>query len=401
MKIVLLENISPSATNLLQENGNTVLNFKTNAEDPSVQQHFADVEILGIRSRSQITKEVLEMCPKLQAIGCFCIGTNQVNLEYAQSIGVPVFNAPFSNTRSVAEMVLGQIIILCRNIHTRNAELHRNVWNKVATGSVEVRGKTLGIVGYGRIGSQLGILAEGLGMNVIYYDIERKLSLGNATECQTLDELLEKSDIVSLHVPQVPQTKNLITKRELSKMKKGSRLINASRGNVIVIEDLVEALKTEHISSVAIDVFPFEPKDNSEPFTSPLAEFDNALLTPHIGGSTTEAQENIAIEVGEKLLSFQKFGGTVGAVNFPETAMLKARNGVMRILHIHKNTPGMLEKINNILAKNNLNIVSQVLQTDGEIAYAMMDISEKANSDLLSQSLHSITNTIKTRVINI
>ncbi len=399
MKILLLENISSIAKNLLEKAGHEVLTFKTSIDDPSIAKELQNVEVLGIRSRSQLTKEVLSKCTKLQAIGCFCIGTNQVDLDFAQLQGIPVFNAPFSNTRSVAEMVLGEIIILCRNIHIRNAELHRGIWNKVATGSVEVRGKTLGIVGYGRIGSQLGILAEGLGMNVIYYDIERKLSLGNATECQSLEQLLSSSDIVSLHVPQTPQTKNMITKKELSQMKQGAKLINASRGNVIVIEDLVEALKSEHISSVAIDVFPREPKDNSEPFTSPLIEFEQALLTSHIGGSTIEAQENIAIEVGEKMIDFIKTGSTTGAVNFPQAFLAKSKNSMLRIVHIHQNTPGMLEKINNVFAKNGVNIISQILQTEGDVGYAIIDISHAIDEKIITE-LTKISNTIKARVIH-
>lgn len=399
MKILLLENISTIAKNLLEKAGHEVHSFKTSIEDPSIVKELANAEMLGIRSRSQVTGEVLAKCQKLQAIGCFCIGTNQVDLIAAANKGIPVFNAPFSNTRSVAEMVLGEIIILFRNIHIRNAELHRNVWSKVANGSVEVRGKTLGIVGYGRIGSQLGILAEGLGMNVIYYDIERKLSLGNATERSTLEQLLAQADVVSLHVPETTQTHNMITKKELSQMKKGSRLINASRGTIIVIDDLVAALESQHIASVAIDVFPKEPKDNSDPFESPLAKFENALLTPHIGGSTVEAQENIGVEVGDKFADFISTGSTNGAVNFPQASLPKARDSYCRIVHAHKNTPGMLEKINNVFGKHNVNIASQILQTEGEIGYALIDIAHPLEQSIVEE-LAKIPNTIKARIIN-
>ncbi|MFT4967206.1 MAG: D-3-phosphoglycerate dehydrogenase [Candidatus Deianiraeaceae bacterium] len=398
MKILLLENISTVAINLLKSTGHEVVAFKTNIEDQLVVKELHNTEIIGLRSRSQITKEIIEQCPNLKAIGCFCIGTNQVDIKHAQIKGIPVFNAPFSNTRSVAEMVIAEIIILCRNIHTRNAELHRNVWNKMANGSNEVRGKTLGIVGYGRIGSQLGILAEGLGMNVLYYDIERKLSLGNAIECSSLNELLSKSDIVSLHVPQTAQTKNMISQKELLTMKKGSKLVNASRGNVIVIEDLVSALQSEHIASVAIDVFPQEPKNNSEPFQSPLSQFDNALLTPHIGGSTIEAQENIGTEVGEKLIKYVSLGSTIGSVNFPESSLQRAKGSILRISHIHKNTPGILEKINNIFAKNNVNISAQILQTEGEVGYALIDVPHAVDEHTM-QELLSIPNTIDARII--
>ena len=398
MKILLLENISLTAKKSLENVGYDVTIFKENIEDDKILSQIKNTDILGIRSRSQITKEIILQAPQLKAIGCFCIGTNQVDLDFAKIKGIPVFNAPFSNTRSVAEMVLGEIIILSRNIHIRNLELHRGVWSKVASGSFEIRGKVLGIVGYGRIGSQLGIIAESLGMQVIYYDIERKLSLGNATECDNLEKLLSKSDFVSLHVPETPQTKNLISKRELLQMKKGAKLINASRGNVVAIDDLVEALKSEHISSVAIDVFPQEPKDNNDPFKSELIKFDNALLTPHIGGSTIEAQENIAIEVCDKFINFIKNGSTVGAVNFPQTSLQKSKDSASRILHVHKNTPGMLEKINNVFAKNNLNISSQILQTEGDIGYAIIDSSSIINKEI-ELSLEKIENTINTRVI--
>jgi D-3-phosphoglycerate dehydrogenase len=356
------------------------------------------VHFLGIRSRSQVSEMVFQGADRLVAVGCFCIGTNQVDLMAAQRIGVPVFNAPFSNTRSVAELALAEIIMLMRGIPQRNAAAHRGEWLKSATHAHEIRGKTLGIIGYGHIGTQLGILAESLGMRVIYHDIENKLPLGNASKRQKLTDLLKESHVVSLHVPQTKQTAGLADARFLKAMRKGAFLINASRGTVVDIDALAYALKTRHLAGAAIDVFPVEPGANSEVFESPLRGADNVILTPHIGGSTMEAQENIALEVAGKLVKYSDNGSTVSAVNFPQVALPDHEN-VSRILHIHRNEPGVLQHINQVFSDSQVNIAAQYLDTNGAIGYVVMDL-ETANPVGLLQQLRAVPGTIRARILH-
>ncbi len=356
------------------------------------------VHFLGIRSRSQVSEMVFQGADRLVAVGCFCIGTNQVDLMAAQRIGVPVFNAPFSNTRSVAELALAEIIMLMRGIPQRNAAAHRGEWLKSATHAHEIRGKTLGIIGYGHIGTQLGILAESLGMRVIYHDIENKLPLGNASKRQKLPDLLKESHVVSLHVPQTKQTAGLADARFLKAMRKGAFLINASRGTVVDIDALAHALETKHLAGAAIDVFPVEPGANSEVFESPLRGADNVILTPHIGGSTMEAQENIALEVAGKLVKYSDNGSTVSAVNFPQVALPDHEN-VSRILHIHRNEPGVLQQINQVFADSQVNIAAQYLDTNGAIGYVVMDLETVNPVDLLKQ-LRAVPGTIRARILH-
>lgn len=398
LKVLLLEGVHPKAEQLFRQDGyHQVESLKTALSVSELKSALQDCHFLGIRSRSQITPEVLAEANKLVAIGCFCIGTNQVNLTAAQHKGIPVFNAPYSNTRSVAELVLGEIIMLLRGIPAKNAAAHRGQWLKTASNSNEARGKTLGIIGYGHIGTQLGILAEGIGMQVKFYDIETKLTLGNASQVADLTQLLAESDVVTLHVPETPQTKGMMGKAELAAMKAGSILINASRGTVVNIDALTEALRSEHILGAAIDVFPTEPKSNSEEFQSPLRDFDNVILTPHIGGSTLEAQENIAIEVTEKMIKYSNNGSTVSAVNFPQVALPEHIN-THRILHIHHNKPGILSQINQILSQNDINISAQYLMTQGDIGYVVTDI-DQSSSHFALEKMREIEGTIRARVL--
>ncbi|MCY7296094.1 phosphoglycerate dehydrogenase [Alteromonas sp. a30] len=399
IKILLLEGVHQSALETLKRNGYSNIEYiKTSLGEEDLIEKIADVRFIGIRSRTQLTENVLKAANKLIGIGCFCIGTNQVNLEAAQTLGIPVFNAPFSNTRSVAELVLGEIILLLRGVPQKNALAHAGGWEKSAVGSYEARGKTLGIIGYGHIGTQLSILAEHLGMNVQFYDIEDKLVLGNAVQVSSLTQLLKTSDVITLHVPETRETQNMIGAAELDVMKKGAILINASRGTVIDIDSLAEALKNQHLAGAAIDVFPVEPKSNQEEFVSPLREFDNVILTPHVGGSTQEAQENIGKEVASKLVKYSDNGSTVTAVNFPE-ASLPEHLGRSRLLHIHKNTPGILTKINQIFAENNVNIAAQYLQTDESIGYVVIDV-DTDQADTAHNQLKTIEGTIKTRILH-
>ncbi len=399
IKILLLEGVHQSAVETLKSNGYSNIEYlKTSLPEAELIEKVKDVHFIGLRSRTQITAAVVEAASKLVAIGCFCIGTNQVDLIASQSKGIPVFNAPFSNTRSVAELVLGQIILLLRKIPQKNAKAHRGEWDKTADGAFEARGKTLGIIGYGHIGTQLSILAEHLGMRVQFFDIEDKLVLGNSTQVKSLDKLLETSDVVTLHVPETIQTKNMIGEAQLRKMRKNSILINASRGTVIDIDALVTALKDEHISGAALDVFPVEPKSNSEEFESPLREFDNVILTPHVGGSTQEAQENIGVEVAGKLAKYSDNGSTLSAVNFPEVA-LPDHPGSCRILHIHANRPGVLTQINQIFAQKEINIEAQYLQTSAEIGYVVVDVEAEKGYDAFNE-LQQIDGTIKTRILH-
>lgn len=401
MKIVLLEGIHASAVDAFRGDGYTEIEYhEKSLPEPQLIEAVRDAYVVGIRSSTQLTRKVFESAPRLIAVGCFCIGTNQVDLVAAQEHGVAVFNAPFSNTRSVAELVLAEIVFLIRGIPQRNAAAHRGEWHKTATGSREARGKTLGIVGYGHIGTQIGVLAESLGMHVLFYDIELKLALGNARQVPTLDELLENSDVVTLHVPQTPQTHNMVNAEVLARMKKGAGLINAARGTVVDIDALVEALQTKHLSGAAIDVFPQEPKGNAEEFVSPLRAMDNVILTPHVGGSTQEAQRDIGIEVSGKLMKYSNNGSTLGAVNFPEVS-LPEHPGQHRLLHIHRNQPGVMFQINAIFSEQRINIAGQYLQTNAKIGYVVIDIetSERAVSQQLKKQLDQVEGTIHTRVL--
>lgn len=399
IKILLLEGVHQSALETLETNGYTNIEYlKTSLPEDELIEKVRDVHFIGIRSRTHISEKVVNAAQKLVAVGCFCIGTNQVDLNATQARGIPVFNAPFSNTRSVAELVLGQLILLLRGIPQKNANAHKGIWNKSAEGSYEARGKTLGIIGYGHIGTQLSILAEHLGMRVQFFDIEDKLVLGNSTQVRTLDELLRTSDVISLHVPETPQTQNMIGAAELSKMKQGAILINAARGTIIDIDALVDSLRADKLSGVAIDVFPVEPKSNNEEFVSPLREFDNVILTPHVGGSTQEAQQNIGIEVAGKLAKYSDNGSTLSAVNFPEVS-LPEHTGRSRLLHIHHNAPGILTKINQAFAQNNINIAAQYLQTSADIGYVVIDV-DTDDADCAFTQLAAIEGTIKTRILH-
>jgi D-3-phosphoglycerate dehydrogenase len=401
MKIVLLEGIHSSAVDAFCSDGYTDIELHQKAlPEPQLEDAVRDAHIVGIRSATQLTRQVLESCRHLIGVGCFCIGTNQVDLGAAQDYGAPVFNAPFSNTRSVAELVLAEIVCLMRGIPERNAAAHRGNWIKTAAGSREARGKTLGIVGYGHIGTQAGVLAESLGMQVVYFDIETKLALGNARPTSTLEALLEVADVVTLHVPETPETRNMINAKALAKMKKGASLINASRGQVVDIEALAEALDSRHLAGAAIDVFPKEPRSNSDIFDSPLRGRDNVILTPHIGGSTEEAQRDIGLEVSSKLLKYSNNGSTLGAVNFPEVS-LPAHPGQHRLLHIHRNQPGVLSEVNAIFSEKRLNITGQFLQTNSKIGYVVIDIEapERAVSMALRRRLDQVSGTIRTRIL--
>lgn len=398
IKIVLLEGVHQNALDVLHAQGYHNIDYHKKAlEGDALIAAIQDAHVVGIRSRTQLTDAVLAQAPKLIGIFCFCIGTNQVDLQSAMRRGIPVFNAPFSNTRSVAELVLGEIILLMRNIPQANAQVHRGQWEKSAEGSHEVRGKTLGIIGYGHIGTQVSVLAEALGMDVLFYDVDTKLPLGNARSCESLETLLAKSDVVTLHVPEDDSTKNMMNAERLAQMKPGSLLINASRGTVVDIDALAQALQSGHVRGAAIDVFPVEPKSNQEEFVSPLRAFDNVILTPHIGGSTSEAQGNIGIEVASKIVRYSDNGSTLSAVNFPEVSLPV---GVVanRYLHIHVNKPGVLTALNRIFTQDGINIVGQYLQTNADIGYVVIDVENNSQVDLLNE-LRAIDGTIKTRVL--
>ncbi|EIJ74778.1 phosphoglycerate dehydrogenase [Haemophilus haemolyticus] len=398
IKFVLFEGVHQSALDTLHAAGYTNIDYYKKALDGNeLKEAIKDAHFIGLRSRTHLTAEMIEAAPKLIAVGCFCIGTNQVDLNAAKARGIPVFNAPFSNTRSVAELVLGEILLLMRNVPQANAEVHRGVWNKSATGSHEVRGKRLGIIGYGHIGSQLSIIAESLGMDVYFYDIENKLPLGNAKQVRSLEELLSSCDVVSLHVPELPSTKNLMNADRIAQLKQGAILINAARGTVVDIDALAQALKDGKIHGAAIDVFPIEPASINEEFVSPLREFDNVILTPHIGGSTAEAQENIGFEVAGKFVKYSDNGSTLSSVNFPEVS-LPEHEGTKRLLHIHENRPGILNKLNQIFVEANLNIAAQYLQTDPKIGYVVVDVETNDASPLLTK-LKEIDGTIRARVL--
>jgi D-3-phosphoglycerate dehydrogenase len=398
IKILLLEGVHQSALDALHEAGYTNIEYhKTALAEDVLIEKISEAHFIGIRSRTQLTAKVLEHANKLVSIGCFCIGTNQVDLNAASEKGIVVFNAPFSNTRSVAELVLGQLILLLRGIPAKNAACHRGDWIKSAVGSYETRGKRLGIIGYGSIGTQLSVLAESLGMEVCFYDIVTKLPLGNARQIKSLKELLSTSDIISLHVPETNSTKLMIGAKEVSQMKKGSIFINASRGTVADLDAVAEALRAGDLGGAAVDVFPVEPKGNDEEFISPLRGLDNVILTPHVGGSTMEAQENIGVEVAEKLVKFSDVGTTIAAVNFPEVA-LPAQTDNHRILHIHENKPGVLSKINSIFSEHNINITGQYLRTTEKLGYMVMDVDAETGEFAL-EKMKEVDGTIKARLL--
>ncbi|RSD29775.1 phosphoglycerate dehydrogenase [Vibrio pectenicida] len=399
IKILLLEGLHPSSVEVLQTAGYTNIDYhKGSLSEETLLDAVKDVHFIGIRSRTHLSQTVIAAAEKLVAIGCFCIGTNQVDLDAAAARGIPVFNAPFSNTRSVAELVLGQVLLLLRGIPEKNALAHRGVWKKSAENSYEARGKRLGIIGYGHIGTQLGIIAENLGMQVYFYDIENKLSLGNATQVRTMTELLNKCDIISLHVPETAETKNMMGAEQFERMKPGAIFINAARGTVVDIPALCDAMESGHLSGAAIDVFPTEPKTNADPFESPLQKFDNVILTPHVGGSTQEAQENIGVEVAGKLAKYSDNGSTLSSVNFPEVSLPEHRD-CSRLLHIHKNRPGILTQINTIFAEEGINIAGQYLQTHAEIGYVVIDVESNRSEEALKK-LKGIEGTLRARILH-
>jgi D-3-phosphoglycerate dehydrogenase len=398
IKVLLLEGIHEKAIGYFMENGYTnIESYKESLSDNDLEDKIKHAHIIGIRSRTELRKKLLSRAPSLIAIGCFSIGTNQVDVLDAKMMGMPVFNAPFSNTRSVAELVIAECIMLMRGIPEKNALAHNKIWMKSVSNSVEVRGKTLGIIGYGHIGSQVSILAENLGMNIFYYDIERKLSIGNAKPMASLNELLKISDTVTIHVPSTQLTRNMISKDQIALMKKGACLINASRGDVVDYEAVAVALKSKQLAGVAADVFPNEPASNDEPFVSELQDFDNVILTPHIGGNTLEAQANIGLEVAEKLVKYSDTGSTIGAVNFVEIS-LQANDSKQRFLHIHENVPGVLREVNNFFSSRGINISSEYLQTDPDIGYVILETESELDYSVL-KDLKNIPHTIRARIL--
>lgn len=397
LKILLVENIHPVAKEKLMEEGFEVDLISYAPSEEELLKTLPRYDVLGIRSKTEVTAKVLNENKHLLTIGCFCIGTNQVNLVTAKDRAIPVFNAPHSNTRSVAELVIAEMISLSRQLGDRNTKAHIGEWVKSAEGSKEVRGKTLGIVGYGHIGSQVSVLAESMGLKVVFYDTLKKLPLGNASIMSSLEELLQVSDFVTLHVPETLETKDMISAKELSKMKKGAFLINASRGTVVVIEDLVKALKEKHIGGCAIDVFPWEPASNKDKFVTPLQGVPNVILTPHIGGSTEEAQYSIGLEVAESFRRYLKIGSTSGAVNFPNVD-LPVKQGTSRILNVHRNEPGVLGEINGLISAAGANIEGQFLSTDEKIGYLVMDV-HSTHGQSLADSIGKLSRSIRTRVV--
>ena len=400
IKILLLEGVHESAVELLRQSGySNVTRLATALDGEALVEAVSGVHLIGIRSRTQLTAEVIEAARKLVAVGCFCIGTNQVALGAARARGIPVFNAPYSNTRSVAELVVGEIIMLMRRIFPKSVAAHDGVWDKSAANSWEIRGKTLGIVGYGSIGSQLSVLAEALGMRVVYFDVIDKLGHGNACPAPTLDSLLAQSDVVSLHVPATPETRNLIGPAQIARMKPGSFLLNNARGHVVDLEALAGALREKHLLGAAIDVFPVEPGSNNEPFSTPLQGLDNVILSPHIGGSTAEAQDRIGVEVARKLIAYSDVGATLGAVNFPEV-QLPARPRGTRFMHVHNNVPGILGKINDIFSSAGVNLAAQYLETDAEIGYVVVEAdTDRDDAAQLLEQLRALDGTIRARLL--
>ena len=398
IKILLLEGVHPSAVEVFKAAGYENIDYQPTAlPEEQLLEKIAGAHFVGIRSRTQLNAKVFAAAKKLMSVGCFCIGTNQVDLQAATEHGVIVFNAPYSNTRSVAELVIAEAIMLMRGIPDKSAKAHRGEWLKSASNSYEVRGKTLGIVGYGNIGSQTSVMAESMGMKVRFYDTSTKLPLGNAAQVRKLHDLLGQSDVISLHVPDNATTRGLMGPKELAAMKPGAMLINAARGQIVDIDSLCEHLASKHIGGAAIDVFPVEPKSNQEEFISPLREFDNVILTPHIGGSTQEAQENIGIEVAEKVVMYSDNGTSTSAVNFPQVA-LPSHADTHRLLHVHRNIPGMMTAINQIFSQYNINVAAQYLQTNDKVGYVVVDIEAEYGDDAIA-ALKAIEGTIRCRVL--
>jgi D-3-phosphoglycerate dehydrogenase len=397
IEILLLENIHPVAAEALRTEGFKVEAVKGAISERELVERVRDVHILGIRSKTQVTPAVLDGARRMLAVGAFCIGTNQVALKHANSRGVPVFNAPFSNTRSVAELIIAEIVMLSRHLGDRTREVHEGRWRKLATGSHEVRGHTIGIVGYGHIGSQVGVLAESFGMRVVFFDIVAKLPMGNNRSMSTLEDVLNVADFVTLHVPETPQTRNMIGPAEIARMKKGACLLNASRGTVVQIDALADGITREHIAGAAVDVYPDEPESNSDAFASQLRGLPNTILTPHIGGSTEEAQEAIGREVSAALIKLINTGATTGAVNFPQIEV-PITKGAHRILNVHKNVPGVLRDINRIVSDKNANIRAQVLSTDPDIGYLLMDLDQGVSGDV-KREIGALPTSIKTRIL--
>ncbi|HSR99437.1 MAG TPA: phosphoglycerate dehydrogenase [Kofleriaceae bacterium] len=397
IKILLLENVHPVAAEAFREQGFQVDMVKSALPEAELVARARDVHVLGIRSKTQVTPPVLDAARRMLAVGAFCIGTNQVALRHANRGGVPVFNAPFSNTRSVAELILAEVVMLSRHLGDRSREVHEGRWRKVASGSHEVRGKTLGIVGYGHIGRQIGVLAEGFGMRVVFFDIAARLPMGNNRALATLDEVLATSDFVTLHVPETPQTRNMIGAAELARMRPGTCLLNASRGSVVQIEALADAIRRGHVAGAAVDVYPDEPESNSDGFSSALRNLPNVILTPHIGGSTEEAQEAIGREVSAALIKYINSGATTGSVNFPQIE-LPLTPDTHRILNAHKNVPGVLRDINRLVSDHNANIRAQVLSTDPDIGYLIMDLEQDVAQDV-KRAIAGLPTSIKTRIL--
>jgi D-3-phosphoglycerate dehydrogenase len=396
IKMLLLENVHPDAFDNLKSDGFTVELIKTSLSEEELIEKIKGVHVIGIRSKTQITQKVLDAADKLMVIGAFCIGTTQIDLQAAKERGVVVFNAPYSNTRSVVELAIGEIVMLARSIFPRSTEIHNGQWNKTASGSREVRGKNLGIIGYGNIGKQLSVLAESIGLHVYFYDVNEQLALGNATKCSSIEEVLKVSDFVSLHVDDNKTNTNLFNAERFSQMKKGSVFINLARGFVVDIPALVDALKSGHLKGAAVDVFPEEPAANGEFYTE-LKGLENVILTPHIGGSTMEAQRDIADFVPNKIMGYINSGNTVDAVNFPNIRLPKQENK-HRFLHIHKNVPGVMAKINKVLAKYELNITGQFLSTDSDLGYVIVEVDKEYNQEVI-KALRNVENTIKFRVL--
>jgi D-3-phosphoglycerate dehydrogenase len=398
IKFLMLEGVHPSAIEVLRKAGYENIESHQKALPPEeLKVAIANAHFVGIRSRTQLTQDIFDAAGKLVAVGCFCIGTNQVDLQAATQRGISVFNAPFSNTRSVAELVIAEAILLLRGVAEKNAASHRGEWQKSALNAFEIRGKRLGIIGYGNIGMQLGVIAEGLGMQVQFYDVINKLPVGNARQVPSMNHLLANSDVVSLHVPETGATQNMLGAAQLAQMTPGSILINASRGTVVDIDALAQSLESGHLGGAGIDVFPVEPRSNADEFISPLRRFDNTFLTPHIGGSTVEAQENIGMEVAEKLARYSDNGTSISSVNFPEVG-LPEHEGCHRLLHIHHNVPGIMSAINSVFSENSLNVSAQFLQTNDKIGYVVIDIDAEY-SDMAKQKLASIEGTIRSRVL--
>jgi len=397
IKILLLENIHPVARDAFVAGGFQVETVNQALSESDLAAKVKDVHVLGIRSKTQVTPKVLDECKRMLAIGAFCIGTNQIALAHANTRGIPAFNAPFSNTRSVAELILAEVVMLSRHLGDRSREVHDGRWRKVAVGSHEIRGKTLGIVGYGHIGTQIGVLAEAFGMRVLFFDIVAKLPMGNNRSCTTLAGVLGESDFVTLHVPETPQTKGMIGAAELAQMKKGACLLNASRGTVVHIGALADAINRGHVGGAAVDVYPEEPESNSDGFASDLRGLPNVILTPHIGGSTEEAQEAIGREVSTALIKLINTGATTGAVNFPQIEQ-PVTKGTHRILNVHKNVPGVLRDINKIVSDRNANIRAQTLATDSEIGYLIMDLDQDVSQDV-KKAVGALDTSIRTRIL--